>query len=67
MQLRIDAIHIQSMAELANNSKVPVINALSDKHHPCQAAADLMTIIEKKGMEKLKIAWVGMEIMFYMI
>ena len=47
------------VAELANNSKVPVINALSDKHHPCQAAADLMTIIEKKGMEKLKIAWVG--------
>ena len=47
------------VAELANNSNVPVINALSDKHHPCQAAADLMTIIEKKGMEEIKIAWVG--------
>lgn len=46
--------------ELANNSSVPVINALSDKHHPCQAAADLMTIKEKFGdLKGLKIAWVG--------
>ncbi len=45
---------------LAENSSVPVINALSDKHHPCQAAADLMTILEKKeSLEGLKIAWVG--------
>ena len=45
---------------LALNSSVPVINALSDKHHPCQAAADLMTIVECKGSdEKLKIAWIG--------
>ena len=34
--------------ELAEHATVPVINALSDKHHPCQAAADLMTIIEKE-------------------
>ena len=47
------------VVELSANSSVPVINALSDKHHPCQAAADLMTIIEKKGTDKLKIAWVG--------
>ena len=47
------------VVELAENSSVPVINALSDKHHPCQAAADLMTIIEKKGSDELKIAWVG--------
>jgi ornithine carbamoyltransferase len=45
--------------DLAENSTVPVINALSDKHHPCQAAADLMTIIEKKGTDKITIAWVG--------
>tara|TARA_A100001037_G_C15138201_1_gene632221 strand:- start:1288 stop:2241 length:954 start_codon:yes stop_codon:yes gene_type:complete len=46
--------------ELANNSSVPVINALSDKHHPCQAAADLMTIKEKfADLKGVKIAWVG--------
>ena len=47
------------VVELAENSSVPVINALSDKHHPCQAAADLMTILEKKGSGELTIAWVG--------
>ena len=47
------------VVELAKKSKVPVINALSDKHHPCQAAADLMTIIEKKGLSDITIAWVG--------
>ena len=47
------------VVELAEKSTIPVINALSDKHHPCQAAADLMTIIEKKGTENITIAWVG--------
>tara|TARA_Y100001980_G_C14551412_1_gene334732 strand:- start:1695 stop:2648 length:954 start_codon:yes stop_codon:yes gene_type:complete len=47
------------VVELSEKSTVPVINALSDKHHPCQAAADLMTILEKKGDEDIKIAWVG--------
>ena len=46
--------------ELAEKSSVPVINALSDKHHPCQAAADLMTIKEKfEDLKGIKIAWVG--------
>ena len=46
--------------ELARYSSVPVINALSDLHHPCQILSDVMTVIEKKGpIEKLKIAWVG--------
>jgi ornithine carbamoyltransferase len=45
---------------LAKNSKVPVINGLSNSFHPCQILADLMTIKEKKGKLKgLKIAWVG--------
>ena len=45
---------------LADNSTVPVINALSDKHHPCQAAADLMTIKEKfDDLGSVKIAYVG--------
>jgi ornithine carbamoyltransferase len=48
------------VAELAQNADVPVINALSDKHHPCQAAADLMTILEHfDDREELKVAWVG--------
>jgi len=46
--------------ELARYSSVPVINALSDRHHPCQILSDVMTVIEKKGpIEHLKIAWVG--------
>jgi len=45
---------------LAKNSKVPVINGLSNSFHPCQILADLMTIKEKKGKLKgLKLAWIG--------
>jgi len=44
----------------ARHASIPVINGLSDKHHPCQALADLMTIREKKGRLKgLKVAFVG--------
>lgn len=46
--------------EFAIWSDVPVINALTDQHHPCQAMADMMTILEKKGeLEGVKIAYVG--------
>ena len=46
--------------ELARYSTVPVINALTDLHHPCQILSDLMTVIEKKGApENLKIVWLG--------
>ena len=47
------------VAELAKHASVPVINALSDMHHPCQAAADLMTITEHGDSVKGHIAWVG--------
>ena len=47
------------VVELAKNSSIPVINALSDMHHPCQAAADLMTIVENIGDLDGHIAWVG--------
>ena len=48
------------VAELTKFADVPVLNALSDKHHPCQAAADLMTILEHCAeLEGLKVAWVG--------
>tara|TARA_B100001146_G_scaffold216800_1_gene220661 strand:- start:757 stop:1716 length:960 start_codon:yes stop_codon:yes gene_type:complete len=45
--------------ELAKHATVPVINALSDLHHPCQAAADLMTIAEHGESVNGHIAWVG--------
>lgn len=46
--------------ELAKYSTVPVINALTDLHHPCQVLSDIMTVLEyKKSLDGLKIAWVG--------
>jgi ornithine carbamoyltransferase len=46
--------------ELAKYADVPVINALDDIEHPCQALADLLTIFEKKGDFKgLKVAYIG--------
>jgi len=45
---------------LAAYSTIPVINGLSDLHHPCQALADVMTLFEKKGTLKgLKVAFIG--------
>jgi len=50
----------QTLAILASYSRVPVINALSDLEHPCQALADLFTIYEKKGeLQGLTLAFVG--------
>ena len=45
--------------ELAKHSTVPVINALSDLNHPCQAAADMMTIVENSDRVNGHVAWVG--------
>ncbi len=50
----------QKLVELSEGTTVPVINALSDLEHPCQALADLFTVYEKKGKLKgLKMAFVG--------
>ncbi len=50
----------EDVKELAKYSTVPVINALSDKYHPLQILADLLTIEEHKGrLVGLKLAWVG--------
>ena len=50
----------QDLTTLALNSGKPVVNALSDLLHPCQALADTMTIIEEKGkLSSLRIAYVG--------
>lgn len=61
----VDAIVIRTFAqstvdELARWSTVPVVNALSDDHHPCQALADLLTIEEEFGdLEGRKLTFVG--------
>jgi len=50
----------QTLEVLASYSSVPVINALSDWEHPCQALADLLTIYERKGeLNGLTLAFVG--------
>lgn len=50
----------RSLEALAEFASVPVINALSDYEHPCQALCDLVTIYEKKGKFKgLNLAFIG--------
>jgi len=48
------------LEELARYASIPVINALSDREHPCQAVGDILTIYEKKGRLKgVTVAYVG--------
>jgi len=50
----------QSVIELAENASIPVVNALTDLLHPCQALGDYFTLTEKFGRVKgLKLAFVG--------
>ena len=51
----------EDIVEIANESSVPVINALSEKYHPLQILADLMTLQEHMGedLSGMKVAWVG--------
>ena len=61
----VDAIVIRSgsheaVAELAAAAEVPVVNALTPLHHPCQALADLLTLRERRGdLAGLRLAYVG--------
>jgi len=61
----VDGIMIRTFAqstveELACHATVPVINGLTDRYHPCQALADLMTIRERKGLLRgLRVAYLG--------
>jgi ornithine carbamoyltransferase len=61
----VDCITVRTFAhsnltEMAKYSSVPIINALSDLEHPCQAVADLLTVYEHKGKLKgLTLAYVG--------
>ncbi len=46
--------------EFARYSSVPVINGLTDAHHPCQLLADIQTYLEHRGsIEGKKVAWIG--------
>lgn len=50
----------ETLDELAANARVPVVNALSDRFHPCQALADFFTLEERfGGLRGLKFAYVG--------
>lgn len=61
----VDAIVIRTFAQadveaLAQAADVPVVNGLTDDHHPCQILADLMTIMEiKNRLSGLKLAYLG--------
>ncbi|OGP14222.1 MAG: ornithine carbamoyltransferase [Deltaproteobacteria bacterium GWA2_54_12] len=65
MSRYVDGIVIRTFGheiieEYAKYSTVPVINGLTDLHHPCQVLADVLTIIEKKGgYEGAKVCWIG--------
>lgn len=61
----VDAIMIRTFAhqnviDLAQACRIPVINALTDLLHPCQAMADFFTLKEKRGdLANLKLAYIG--------
>jgi ornithine carbamoyltransferase len=65
MSRMLDAVMIRTFAhsnltEFAANSRVPVINGLSDDLHPCQLLADMQTFQEHRGSIKGKtVAWIG--------
>jgi ornithine carbamoyltransferase len=65
MSRMLDAVMIRTFAhsnlsEFAANSRVPVINGLSDDLHPCQLLADMQTFLEHRGSIKGRtVAWVG--------
>ena len=50
----------ERLMRMATAATVPVINALTDREHPCQIVADLLTIREHRGrLDGLKVAWIG--------
>jgi ornithine carbamoyltransferase len=50
----------ETLEEMAKYSSIPVINALSDRHHPLQALADALTLWERTGrLHNVKVAFVG--------
>ena len=59
--IMIRSFYHSTVEEIAKNATIPVINGLSDKEHPCQILADVLTIKENFGedLKSLKIAWIG--------
>jgi ornithine carbamoyltransferase len=61
----VDAVMIRTFAQetlerFAAHSRVPVINGLSDRFHPCQLLADLQTFLERRGdIRGATVAWIG--------
>lgn len=61
----LDALAVRTYAQevvenMARWADIPIINALTDRYHPCQVLSDLMTVKEKKGtLTGLKVAWIG--------
>ena len=61
----VDAVVVRTYSQedlerFAHHSRVPVINALTDRHHPCQLLADVLTYVEHRGsIEGRTVAWVG--------
>ena len=61
----VDVVMIRTFEQekvetFAAHSRVPVINALTDKFHPCQLLADMMTWMEQRGLPNGKtVAWIG--------
>jgi len=50
----------EDVERFAAAASIPVINALTDGHHPCQSLADLMTLAEQRGpLDKCKVAYIG--------
>lgn len=61
----VDAIMVRTddhakIEEMARHATVPVINGLTDRSHPCQIVADLLTVVEQgKALPGLELAWLG--------
>ena len=61
----VDAIMVRTddhakLEEMARHATVPVINGLTDRSHPCQIMADLLTVVEQgKALPGLELAWLG--------
>ena len=50
----------ERLEELARWSTIPVINGLTDLHHPCQILADLLTVRQRLGgLDGISVAWIG--------
>ncbi len=58
--IMVRAVRHDLIERFASSSSVPVINGLSDRGHPCQVLADLMTVVERRGsLDGVRALWVG--------